>query len=77
MKKFLIAAAVAAAGVGLATGASAGTLDNVKAKGQLVCGANPGTAGFGVPDQKGNWTGLDVDSQAMRRERGGPRGDGW
>lgn len=61
MKKFLIAAAVAAAGVGLATGASAGTLDNVKAKGQLVCGVNPGTGGFGVPDEKGNWTGLDID----------------
>ena len=61
MKKLIAAAIVAAASVGLVSVASAGTLDNVKAKGQLVCGANPGTAGFGVPDQKGNWTGLDVD----------------
>jgi general L-amino acid transport system substrate-binding protein len=61
MKKLIAAALVAAASVGLVSAASAGTLDNVKAKGQLVCGANPGTAGFGVPDQKGNWTGLDVD----------------
>jgi len=61
MKKLIAAAIVAAASVGLVSVASAGTLDNVKAKGQLVCGSNPGTAGFGVPDQKGNWTGLDVD----------------
>jgi len=61
MKKIIAAAVVAAASFGFVTAASAGTLDNVKAKGQLVCGANPGTAGFGVPDEKGNWTGLDVE----------------
>ncbi len=41
--------------------ASAGTLDTVKQKGQLTCGVNPALAGFGVPDDKGNFTGLDVD----------------
>ena len=41
--------------------AVAGTLDTVKGKGQLTCGANVGLAGFGIPDDKGQWTGLDVD----------------
>ncbi len=41
--------------------ASAGTLDTVKGKGLLTCGANTGLAGFGIPDDKGQWTGLDVD----------------
>jgi general L-amino acid transport system substrate-binding protein len=54
---------VALAGAGLgATGASAqATLNNVKQKGFLQCGANTGLAGFGVPDAQGNWTGFDVD----------------
>src|SRR5918912_2349120 len=37
------------------------TLNNVKQKGFLACGSNPGLAGFGVPDAQGNWTGFDVD----------------
>ena len=45
----------------LAGAASAGTLDTVKAKGMLTCGANTGLAGFGIPDNKGQWTGFDVD----------------
>jgi general L-amino acid transport system substrate-binding protein len=44
-----------------ATGAQAGTLDTVKSRGQLICGANTALAGFGIPDSSGNWTGLDVD----------------
>jgi general L-amino acid transport system substrate-binding protein len=53
------------AGVALAaatiSSASAGTLDDVKAKGFLQCGVNTGLPGFGNPDANGNWTGLDVD----------------
>ena len=41
--------------------ASAGTLDTVKQRGSLSCGSNTGLAGFGMPDEKGVWTGLDVD----------------
>jgi general L-amino acid transport system substrate-binding protein len=41
--------------------ASAATLDQVKARGQLICGANPGLAGFGLPDDQGVYKGLDVD----------------
>jgi general L-amino acid transport system substrate-binding protein len=44
-----------------ALSADAGTLDKVKARGQLICGANPGLAGFGLPDDQGMYKGLDVD----------------
>ncbi|MBV9701977.1 MAG: amino acid ABC transporter substrate-binding protein [Methylobacteriaceae bacterium] len=60
MKKAIVSFAALAA-LGLATAAPAATLDQVKQKGFLACGANPGLAGFGLPDDKGNWTGLDVD----------------
>jgi len=46
----------------LITGAAgAGTLDTVKQRGSLNCGANGQLPGFGLPDAQGNWTGLDVD----------------
>ncbi|MGF7161312.1 general L-amino acid transport system substrate-binding protein [Rhodoligotrophos appendicifer] len=48
-------------GVAAATAASATTLEDVKAKGFIQCGVNPGLPGFGAPDDKGNWTGMDVD----------------
>jgi general L-amino acid transport system substrate-binding protein len=51
----------AAFGVAGALSANAGTLDQVKARGQLICGANPGLAGFGLPDDQGLYKGLDVD----------------
>jgi general L-amino acid transport system substrate-binding protein len=41
--------------------ASAQTLKAVKDRGALVCGVSQGLAGFSNPDDKGNWTGLDVD----------------
>ena len=53
--------AAAAFGCLAAFPASAGTLDQVKARGQLICGSNPGLAGFGLPDDQGVWKGLDVD----------------
>jgi general L-amino acid transport system substrate-binding protein len=37
------------------------TLDAVKARGQLVCGTNPGLAGFAQADSQGRWSGIDVD----------------
>jgi general L-amino acid transport system substrate-binding protein len=37
------------------------TLNAVKDRGQLICGANGTLAGFGLPDPQGNWTGFDVD----------------
>jgi general L-amino acid transport system substrate-binding protein len=52
----------AAFSVATALSANAGTLDQIKARGQLICGANPGLAGFGLPDDQGVWKGLDVDA---------------
>jgi general L-amino acid transport system substrate-binding protein len=40
---------------------SAQTLKKVKDRGSLVCGVSQGLPGFSNPDDKGNWTGLDVD----------------
>jgi general L-amino acid transport system substrate-binding protein len=46
----------------IATGASAqATLNSVKQKGYLTCGASSGSIGFDMPDAQGNWTGFDVD----------------
>lgn len=47
--------------VALALPAAAGTLDDVRARGGLNCGANGQLPGFGLPDAQGNWTGFDVD----------------
>jgi general L-amino acid transport system substrate-binding protein len=54
----LAAAATTLAG---AFGVEAGTLDTIKARGALVCGSNPGLAGFALPDDQGVYKGLDVD----------------
>jgi general L-amino acid transport system substrate-binding protein len=63
MKTILKAGLAAVAAVGLSTAAfaQAKTLDQVKARGSLNCGSSPGLAGFGQPDDKGQWTGLDVE----------------
>jgi general L-amino acid transport system substrate-binding protein len=46
---------------GLAAGlASAGTLDDVKAAGELKCGVSTGLVGFAAPDADGKWEGFDV-----------------
>ncbi|QEN90734.1 amino acid ABC transporter substrate-binding protein [Labrys sp. KNU-23] len=41
--------------------ANAGTLDTVKQRGQLICGAHQGLAGFSIPNEQGKWAGFDVD----------------
>src|SRR5216683_4993169 len=43
------------------TAASAQTLKKVKDRGSLICGVSQGLPGFSNPDDKGNWTGFDVD----------------
>lgn len=58
MKKSLILGALTAAG--LATAASAGTMDDVKARGKLNCGVTTGLAGFAAPDANGVWQGFDA-----------------
>jgi general L-amino acid transport system substrate-binding protein len=47
--------------VAFACSAGASTLDQVKAKGFVECGVSQGVIGFSAPDDKGNWTGFDVD----------------
>jgi general L-amino acid transport system substrate-binding protein len=45
----------------LAAAAHAGTLDQVKARGQLICGINPNLPGFGQPDKDGHFKGFNAD----------------
>ena len=47
--------------LGLAAGAaSAATLEDVQARGNLNCGVTTGLAGFAAPDANGVWEGFDV-----------------
>src|SRR3954447_12972740 len=38
-----------------------GTLQKIKDRGQVRCGASQGVAGFSMPDAQGNWSGFDTD----------------
>ncbi len=60
MKKtvFLGALTVASFAAGLA---SAGTLEDVQARGKLNCGVTTGLTGFAAPDANGVWEGFDVE----------------
>jgi general L-amino acid transport system substrate-binding protein len=60
MKKSVILGMAGAAclAAGMAT---AGTLDEVKQRGDLNCGVTTGLAGFAAPDANGVWQGFDVD----------------
>jgi general L-amino acid transport system substrate-binding protein len=56
------------AGLGLATtlaataaSAQTGTLDRVKARGELICGNHIALPGFGLQGPDGRWDGLDID----------------
>src|SRR5262245_33076173 len=62
-RRAALAAVAAAALVGLTSAASAQTktIDTVKQRDQLVCGVNVGLGGFSAPDDKGVWSGFDVD----------------
>jgi len=57
MALLLVLSLFATGGVALAA-----TLDEVKARGVLTAGVNGQVFGFGMPDEKGVWKGLDVDS---------------
>ena len=59
MKNSVFFGALTAAGLA-AGAAAAGTLDDVKARGQLNCGVNTGLVGFAAPDANGEWQGFDV-----------------
>jgi len=62
MMKIAAALATGVAAMALTLPALAGeTLDAVKGRGELVCGVSTGLPGFSLPDDAGNWTGIDVD----------------
>jgi general L-amino acid transport system substrate-binding protein len=64
MKTMKLLAVGTALAIAAAAGtARAGTLADVQKKGVVTCGVNgpTGLTGFGIPDDKGNWRGLDVD----------------
>ena len=61
MRSHIAWLAGAAFAVAAAFSTEAGTLDQAKTRGQLICGSNPGLAGFGLPDDQGMYKGLDVD----------------
>jgi general L-amino acid transport system substrate-binding protein len=61
MKRVSLVVTLALAAGLTAQAASAQTLKTVKDRGQLSCGVSQGLPGFSTPDDKGNWTGIDVD----------------
>ncbi len=67
MKRSVLAASMFAIATLVAGSASAqapkptSTLEVVKSRGMLSCGVSQGLPGFSTPDDKGNWTGIDVD----------------
>ncbi|NVK19706.1 MAG: amino acid ABC transporter substrate-binding protein [Methylocystaceae bacterium] len=64
MKKTMsvLTGALVATAVTAGAASAADTLETVKARGELICGVSTGLPGFSLPDEKGNWTGLDVDT---------------
>ena len=44
-----------------ASATTAATLDDVQARGEVICGVSQGLPGFSNPDDQGNWSGIDVD----------------
>ena len=59
MKKSVFFGALTVAGLGAGV-ASAGTLEDVQARGKLNCGVTTGLVGFAAPDANGEWEGFDV-----------------
>ena len=61
MKRVSLVFALAFATGFSAQSATAQTLKTVKDRGMVACGVSQGLPGFSSPDDKGNWTGIDVD----------------
>src|SRR5712675_1722366 len=61
MKRVSLVFSLALAASLSAQTAHAETLKTIKDRGMLSCGVSQGLPGFSSPDDKGNWTGLDVD----------------
>ena len=61
MKRVTLVLTLALAAGLSAPAAHAQTLKTIKDRGMVSCGVSQGLPGFSAPDDKGNWTGLDVD----------------
>jgi general L-amino acid transport system substrate-binding protein len=64
MKTFFASAAagaIALSGFSAAAVSQTKTLDTIKQRGVINCGVSTGVPGFSNPDDKGKWTGFDVD----------------
>ena len=61
MKKIsLLLGAVALIGFTYSSVATASTLEEVQARGELVCGVDGGVAGFAAPNNAGKMVGIDA-----------------
>src|SRR5262245_18674479 len=58
MKKAFLVAVLAAYAI---PAAAQHTLDQVRTRGEVLCGVSQGQAGFSLPDPSGTMAGLDVD----------------
>ena len=61
MKRVTLVLSLALAAGLTAPAAHAQTLKTIKDRGLVSCGVSQGLPGFSAPDDKGNWTGIDVD----------------
>ena len=67
MKRYITGAVVVGALAAFAVpawaqGSGSKTIDDIKSRGQLVCGVSTGVAGFSLTDSKGVMQGLDADT---------------
>ena len=63
MKRFLLSLAVGLAltAAAASTSLAQSTLDKIKARGHIICGASEGVPGFSLQDKNGIWRGFDTD----------------
>ncbi len=61
MRRVVLALVVGAGFLNVAPSALAGTIDDVRARGRLICGVSEGLQGFSSQDASGAWHGFDVD----------------
>jgi general L-amino acid transport system substrate-binding protein len=61
VRRALVAVALAGLLIAGRGEVAAQTLNQVKDRGNLVCGVSDGLLGFSIADAKGDWSGLDVD----------------
>ncbi|PRY93513.1 L-glutamine-binding protein /L-glutamate-binding protein /L-aspartate-binding protein /L-asparagine-binding protein [Hasllibacter halocynthiae] len=61
MKKTVLLGTVAGLAAGGALAQNSSTLEQVRDRGNLICGVTTGLTGFSAPDANGEWQGFDVD----------------